>query len=88
MLIEKKKISAKGELSIEFEEVISDDFDTAKTFNKFFVNIVTYLPRDITQKYYLEINADKINNLVLKAVNEQLLSHGAEYNMGNVFLSF
>ena len=52
MLIEKKKISAKGELSIEFEEVISDDFDTAKTFNKFFVNIVTYLPRDISRRKF------------------------------------
>lgn len=68
MLIEKKKISAKGELSIEFEEVISDDFDIAKTFNKFFVNIVTYL--EISPEENFEINADKINNLVLKAVNK------------------
>ena len=42
-LIEKRKISTKGETPAVTEEVISDDFDIADTFNKFFVNIVLTL---------------------------------------------
>ena len=56
----RSKIFANDETPIEFEEVISDDFDIAYTFNKFFVNIVSNL--EISPEETFETNVDDIND--------------------------
>ena len=57
-----------GEIPMEFEEVISDDFGIGESFNKFSVNIVPTL--EIYLEETFETNVDKFNYRLLKAVNK------------------
>ena len=57
-----------GEVPMEFEEIISDDFEIGESFNKFSVNIVPTLKIYLEETF--EINVDEFNDRLLKAVNK------------------
>ena len=57
-----------GEIPMEFEEIISDDFEIGESFNKFSANIVPTLKIYLEETF--EINVDEFNDRLLKAVNK------------------
>ena len=66
----KKKISTKGETTIVTEEVISDDFIIADTYNKF-VNIAPSLKISPEESFVITIDeTNEVKSIKINKINQ------------------